>query len=327
MVDSSSRRDDVATRATTTMVLSTNEGSIRASRLDLVLAACALEGETASAVRRGLARETALTRLTADARAFEASASALERGLSRRMESKRSMSRSNASIDGRRGRWRRCGGSSSRRTRRRARSTLRARSSNLDDDADEETGGARSRACDVVELERAREEAESDDEDVDGSLDAAARGAAARFLRRALASGREYARESHDDERGLVSDIVRPVLASNSTEDVERWLRAGFDALGRFASLRRRGARDASNALRPNVVFDVVLDEDDASQLAKWDEETSAKARARVVSWLDDRREFDSALAELESLRAHDDGAASSVRLIQRRELLVRAIE
>ena len=147
--------------------------------------------------------------------------------------------------------------------------------------------------------------------------------AAARFLRRALASGREYARESHDDERGLVSDIVRPVLASNSTEDVERWLRAGFDALGRFASLRRRGARDASNALRPNVVFD----EDDASQLAKWDEETSAKARARVVSWLDDRREFDSALAELESLRAHDDGASSSVRLIQRRELLVRAIE
>ena len=331
MVDSSSRRDDVATRATTTTAFSTNEGSIRASRLDLVLAACALEGETASAVRRGLARatadadarETALTRLTADARAFEASASALERGLSRRMESKRS----NASIDGRRGRWRRCGGSSSRRTRRRARSTSRARSSNLDDDGGEETTGARSRACDVVELERAREEAESDDEDVDGSLDAAARGAAARFLRRALASGREYARESHDDERGLVSDIVRPVLASNSTEDVERWLRAGFDALGRFASLRRRGARDASNALRPNVVFDIVLDEDDASQLAKWDEETSAKARARVVSWLDDRREFDSALAELESLRAHDDGAASSVRLIQRRELLVRAIE
>jgi hypothetical protein len=67
-------------------------------------------------------------------------------------------------------------------------------------------------------------------------------------------------------------------LASNSTGDVERWLRAGFDALGRFASLRRRGARDASNALRPNVVFDVVLD---ASQLAEWDEETSAKARAR----------------------------------------------
>ena len=104
MVDSSSRRDDVATRATTTTAFSTNEGSIRASRLDLVLAACALEGETASAVRRGLARatadadarETALTRLTADARAFEASASALERGLSRRMESKKSTSKSNS---------------------------------------------------------------------------------------------------------------------------------------------------------------------------------------------------------------------------------------
>ncbi len=46
-----------------------------------------------------------------------------------------------------------------------------------------------------------------------------------------------------------------------------------------------------------------------------------------VVSWLDDRREFDSALIELESLRAHGDGASASVRLMQRRELAVRAIE
>ena len=179
IVDSSSGRDDVATRFPSTTRATTTEGLIRASRLDLVLAACALEGETASAVRRGLARETALTRLTADARAFEASASALERGL-RRMESKKSTSKSKSSIDGRHGRSRRCGGSSSRRTRRRARSSSRARPSNLDDDADEETG--------------AREDAESDDEDVDASLDAAARSAAARFLRRVLASGREYAR-------------------------------------------------------------------------------------------------------------------------------------
>ena len=265
IVDSSSGRDDVATRFPSTTRATTTEGLIRASRLDLVLAACALEGETASAVRRGLARETAsavaretaLTRLTADARAFEASASALERGL-RRMESKKSTSKSKSSIDGRHGRSRRCGGSSSRRTRSRAPSSSRARPSNLDDDADEETG--------------AREDAESDDEDISLSLDAAARGAAARFLRRALVSGREYARECRADARGVVSDIVRPVFASNSTEDVERWLRAGFDDLDRFASLRRSDASlDASRARRADVVGDVVLDADDASRLAAWD--------------------------------------------------------
>ena len=51
------------------------------------------------------------------------------------------------------------------------------------------------------------------------------------------------------------------------------------------------------------------------------------KLRAEEANADASKARFDSALAELESLRAHDDGASSSVRLIQRRELLVRAIE
>ena len=203
-----------------------------------------------------------------------------------------STSTSTASIDATRDRWRRRGGSSNRRNRARARST----SSNLTvDDNDEDTTTT-----------------SDDDENIDASLDAAAR-----FLHRAWASGREYARD-------VVSDVIRPVFPSDSTSDVETWARAGFDALERFAS---RASASSTSARLPRVVGDVVLDAADASRLAQWDDETSAKARARVVSWLDDRREFDDALVELDALREFDDGEFASVRLIQRRELVARAVE
>jgi len=308
IVDSSSKRPASTTTTTTT---TTADAVDDAHRLDLALAACeSVDGETVGAIRRGFARAvkdanaaaTALTRLTADAlpTAFRASASAIERGLTRCVGRRESTSST---------------------TRARRRSTARRRRGDGD--------GER------IERDRDDDDDGDDDEDddeEDARRDVAVRRAAVRHLRRTVASGREYAR-ADDDEDEDGSDIVRPVFASNSSEDVERWLREGFRALERFVSFRRGDNR--SKSVRRDGVDAIVLDgfdasaldAEDAARLARWDAETNAKASACVVSWLADRREFDDALVELESLRAHDVGAASSVRLIQRRELLVRAID
>ena len=132
--------------------------------------------EDSRARRRMRARaRAALTRLTADARdvAFEARASALERGCStKKSTSSSSSSSSTASIDATRDRWRRRGGSSIEVIARRARSYLHRRR-------------RRRRATTTTTT------TSDDDENIDASLDAAAR-----FLHRAWASGPPSTRET-----------------------------------------------------------------------------------------------------------------------------------